>query len=221
MSALAEALSALQAEMPPVHKVKHADTGKFGYSYAGLDDIAPLLYPLLGKHGLSFCARPTLNDAGTFVLHYELLHSSGESRDGQYPLPDPVRSTPQQIGGAITYARRYAISAVTGLVSDEDDDAQSASVSKPKAPPREPGSTRTVRRAQPPDPQSEPGTDNGITDAQMHKLQALLKQKGLTTRDLALAFVGDALGRDVASSKELTKGEASKVIDALDKEPDQ
>ncbi len=219
MSALAEALAALQAEMPPVPKSKRADTGKFGYTYAGLDDIAPLLYPLLGKHGLSFCARPTLNTEGAFVLHYELLHSSGELRDGQYPLPDPVHSTPQQVGSAITYARRYTVSAVTGLVSDEDDDAQASS--KPKAAPREPGTTRTMRRAQPPDPQVEPPTEDGITEAQMRKLQVLLKEKGFSTRELALAFVGDALGREVASSKELTKQEASQVIDALSKEPDQ
>ncbi len=224
MSEIAKALAALQAALPVVPKSKTAtvrsDKGNYSYTYADLAEIAPLIYPLLSRNGLSFTSYPTLNGEGRFVLGYELLHVSGESREGQYPLPDPVSQKPQNVGSAITYARRYCLGAATGLVTEEDDDAQASSVSKPKAPPREPGTTRTVRRAQPPDPQPEPETDSGITDAQMHKLQALLKQKGLTSRDLALAFVGDALGRDVASSKDLTKGEASKVIDALDKEPD-
>ncbi len=225
MSEIAKALSALQADLPVVPKSKTAtvrsDKGNYSYTYADLAEIAPLLYPLLSSNGMSFTSYPTLNSEGRFVLRYELLHVSGESREGQFPLPDPVSQKPQNIGSAITYARRYCLGAATGLVTEEDDDAQTASAGKPKPPPREPGTTRTVRRAQPPDPQPEPGTDNGITEAQMHKLQALLKQKGLTTRDLALAFLGDTLGRDVASSKDLTKREASQVIDALDNEADQ
>ncbi len=225
MSEIAKALAALQAALPVVPKSKTAtvrsDKGNYSYTYADLAEIAPLIYPLLSSNGLSFMSYPTLNSEGRFVLRYELLHVSGESREGQYPLLDPVSQKPQNVGSAITYARRYCLGAATGLVTEEDDDAQTASVSKPKAPPREPGTTRTVRRAQPPDPQPEPGTDMGITDAQMHKLQTLLKQKGLTTRELALAFVGDALGRDVASSQDLTKREASQVIDALDKETDK
>lgn len=65
---------------------------------------------------------PTVS--GEFVLHWILRHESGESDEGWVPLPDPVRSDWQQVGSAITYARRYCLGAVTGIAVDDDDDAQ-------------------------------------------------------------------------------------------------
>ena len=132
---LAAALAAFQSELPPVHKDAAAilegeskTTGKkftYGYKYAGLDNIVGIVLPLLGKHGLSFTSFPTLSDNG-FVLHYQLMHASGGALAGDYPLPDPTRTKPQAVGSAITYARRYALCAVTGIAPDEDDDAAEA-----------------------------------------------------------------------------------------------
>lgn len=131
-SPLAAALAAFQAEYPTVRKDKTAlvthDKGSYRYSYADLAEISPVVMPLLGKHGLSFSSRPMLDEHGRFVLRYELLHASGETRGGDYPLPDPSRAGAQSIGSAITYARRYALNAVTGLAPDDgsDDDGQAA-----------------------------------------------------------------------------------------------
>lgn len=123
---LAAALVAFQAELPHVGKGKKADTGKFSYTYAGLDDIAQAAHPVLAKHGLAFSCYPTLTDDGRFVLTYELVHTSGESKVGHYPLPDPAQTPPQSVGSAVTYARRYCLQSVTGIVAEEDDDAQAA-----------------------------------------------------------------------------------------------
>lgn len=129
---LAAALAAFQAELPTIAKantasVKSERTGKeFSYKYADLADISPVVLSLLGKHGLAFTAKPTLNPAGEFVLAYRLLHTSGDSEDGEYPLP-AATTPPQQLGSAITYARRYALCAVTGVApGGDDDDAASA-----------------------------------------------------------------------------------------------
>jgi hypothetical protein len=54
-----------------------------------------------------------------------LMHSSGEWLSGQYPIK-PTKNDPQGIGAAITYARRYSLAAMVGVVSDEDDDAETA-----------------------------------------------------------------------------------------------
>jgi hypothetical protein len=62
------------------------------------------------------------------VLAYAVLHESGEERSGEYPLPDPTSARPQDIGSAITYARRYSFCAVTGLVTEEDDDGNLAAI---------------------------------------------------------------------------------------------
>ena len=124
-----EALAALQGNLPRIGVERQAtvrsDKGNYSYRYAGLNDVNEALLPALAAVGLAFTARPTI-DGDRFVLAYALHHKSGEELHGNYPLPDPSRATPQQIGSAITYARRYCILAVTGLAPDPDDDGQAA-----------------------------------------------------------------------------------------------
>ena len=125
------ALARVQAEMPDVAKGNTATIppkeGKSGYKYdyADLADCSRAILPLLGKNGLAFSSKPTMNAQGRFILAYALLHESGERDEGEYPLR--ANSTPQALGGEITYARRYALCAITGLApGGDDDDAQAA-----------------------------------------------------------------------------------------------
>jgi len=126
----AAALAKFQAELPHVKKGQTAsvrsDKGNYSYDYADLTDITEVAMPVLAKHGLSFTARPTIAD-GAFILRYALKHEAGHEEGGDFPLPDPSRSTPQQIGSWLTYARRYSLCAVTGIApGGDDDDAQRA-----------------------------------------------------------------------------------------------
>lgn len=124
-SSLAEALAALQGQLPRVAKDKPGQAGQGRYLYADLTDCTDAMMPLLSKLGLSFTSCPTIMEDGRFVLNYRLLHVSGDDIGGQYPLP--TSGSPQQVGGAITYARRYTLCAVTGLApGGDDDDAASA-----------------------------------------------------------------------------------------------
>ena len=128
MSELAKALAEVQANLPAIvkgetAKVETKTGGSYSYTYADLADISEQLLPLLTKHGLSFAACPHLRDDGQFVLRYALLHTSGEERGGDYPLP--LQGGPQAQGSAITYARRYVVCATTG-VAPEDDDGRAA-----------------------------------------------------------------------------------------------
>lgn len=131
---LAAALAAFQADLPVIDKGETATVetkggGSYSYTYADLADISHQVMPLLAEHGLSFTATPTHDEGGRFVLAYSLLHTSGESRDGAFPLPN---ATPQQVGSAITYARRYCLCAVTGVApADEDDDGRAAQQASP------------------------------------------------------------------------------------------
>lgn len=124
---LASALAAFQAELPTLGKGNVAnvrsDKGNYSYRYADLAEVSTLVLPLMAKHGLSFSAKPTIDD-GRFVLAYVLRHTSGEEDAGLYPLP--TNATPQQVGSAITYARRYILTAISGVAPDEDDDGQAA-----------------------------------------------------------------------------------------------
>jgi len=142
-SELNAALAKLQGQLPHIPK---GETGKvegttkqgkpfsYTYSYADLHGVSAAVLPLMSGLGLAFTARPTINEAGRFVLAYSLLHESGESLNGEYLLPDPERFKQQDIGGFITYARRYCLCAVTGVApAEDDDDAQAASKAKPPA----------------------------------------------------------------------------------------
>lgn len=121
---LADALAAFQAELPVivkdnVAKVQAKSGASYSYSFSDLSDISPIVLPLLGKQGLAWTTEPVLVD-GQFVLRYALMHgASGQERGGYYPLPHP--NTPaQEMGGAITYARRYTLLAVTGVAPGDD-----------------------------------------------------------------------------------------------------
>ena len=132
---LAEALAALQGELPTITKNK---TGKisgtssrsgnefnFEYKYADLAEVVEKVGPLASKHGLSFSSKPTNTEHG-FVLAYALRHVAGEEDAGEWPLPDPRTNDPKQVGIAITYARRYVYTAMLGIVTEEDTDVQGA-----------------------------------------------------------------------------------------------
>jgi hypothetical protein len=112
---------------------KGATNPAFKSKYADLADIVAAVLPKLAAQGLAWVTTPTMTEEG-FVLQYELRHEEGESVKGEWPLPDPSKSTPQQLGSAVTYAKRYTLSAVTGIAPDEDDDGNAASAKgAPKA----------------------------------------------------------------------------------------
>jgi hypothetical protein len=118
---LAEALAQLQGRLPRVAKTSPGQVGNQKYLYADLADVSGALLPLLASLGLSFTCCPTvMEDGALFVLDYQLRHISGEKVSGLYLLP--TSGTPQQVGSAITYARRYTLCAVTGLAPGGDDD---------------------------------------------------------------------------------------------------
>lgn len=133
---LATALAAFQAELPRLRKDESAKvTGEsasgakisYTYGYADLAQVVEAVSTCLGQHGMAFTAFPTMGANG-FVLEYTLMHEGGEERNGTWPLPDPTRTKPQQLGSAITYARRYAQMAVTNTFPDKEDDDGAAAV---------------------------------------------------------------------------------------------
>lgn len=148
---LAGALAAFQLTVPEVTKGNDAkvqsDKGSYTYSYADLADVTRTVLPLLAANGLSWTCAPTMQ-GGAFVLHYRLMHDSGEVLEGFYPLGAPGGKA-QATGSAITYGRRYCLLAVTGVCpDDEDDDGHAASQNQQRGGPQRPP-TPPQRRQQP------------------------------------------------------------------------
>lgn len=152
---LYEALAKAQAEFTPPKKTHHVDflskktNQRIKYSYADLADVLESIKPL-AKHGLSITQVTGFRD-GVFGLITTLGHSGGGVVESFQPLPNPTTMDPQAYGSALTYSRRYTVSGVTGIASEEDDDGANAKDKfeppAKKSPPRQP------RQVSPPPPQ--------------------------------------------------------------------
>lgn len=110
-------------EMEDVVKEHSVSAGPMRYSYADLAAVLGEVRPKLRAHGLALSQTPTVDHGVTTTL----FHESGQwIRFAPLKLT-PAGATPQHVGSAITYARRYSALAVNGLAT-EDDDGRSASV---------------------------------------------------------------------------------------------
>lgn len=210
-----EALVALQAALPEIKKSRTAkvksEKSEYTYKYANLAGISKSLLPMLAGVGLSWTAKPTLNADGKFVLAYKLKHNSGEFEDGEWPLPSS--GTPQQIGSAITYARRYTLCSVTGLApEDDDDDAARAEAGETQ---QEKNRGRAQRRNTRPAAEQESNAPARITDGQTKKIVEAFTRLGVNDKGRRLAVAAKVAGRDLKTSTELTAAEATALFDLL------
>ena len=135
----AEAWSACWAELKELATTQEADIkGKegirgFSYKYAGLGDILTVVRPILARHGLAVSQSVVPVGDGIGVETVVSHKNGGAARFG--PLPMPAGRDPRQVGSAITYARRYGLSAALGIASDEDNDASGTFDTEPPATP--------------------------------------------------------------------------------------
>jgi len=207
-ASLAEAMAILQTRLPKVYKSKTANTGSYSYKYADLEDCEIELLPLMGELGLSFLGKPShFGDKPSFK--YTLLHISGEREDDEMLIPQP--RTPQDAGSWITYCRRYCLCAVTGLVTDEDDDGQIAARAQAKQ--------ERAERAKATPAQSRTADPERARRAMM----AEFTRTGFNApdkHDEMLERVGKVIGRTVTSRNDLTADEVVKVTAALKRLPD-
>ena len=120
---LAKALAKFQGMVESVSK--DAVNPFFKSKYATLENIVATIKKPLSECGLSFAQLPTGENGLTTIL----IHESGEFLKSTVTM-HPSKNDPQGQGSAITYMRRYALSALLGLVTDEDDDGNEASTPK-------------------------------------------------------------------------------------------
>lgn len=120
---LAKALAKFQADIKDPARDK--DNPYFKSKYVALDGLLDAVRPVLAANGLSFIQSPVSNgqDMGVATL---LMHESGEWIESDPFMLHAVKNDPQSGGSAITYARRYSLSAVLGVAWDDDDDANMA-----------------------------------------------------------------------------------------------
>jgi len=129
---LAAALVDFQASAPTITKTRTAliptkGGGSYSYKYADLADIWDAIREPLKVNQLAV-TQSLSGGAGSGLLGLTttVLHRSGQCRADTVQL-DVANRTPQEVGSLITYFKRYALSAVLGLVTEDDDDGAAAS----------------------------------------------------------------------------------------------
>ena len=133
---LAKALLAVQQELAPANKDA---TNPFTRSrYATLNSVMEACREALLRHGIWLTQLPVPAPPELGPGHIGLLTKLTHAESGQWqgsltvvPLP---KADPQGMGSAITYARRYALTAMLGMIT-EDDDGESSRAGT-QAPPR-------------------------------------------------------------------------------------
>lgn len=128
LARLAIALSKAQGEFKPIIKDKVAkvrsEKGNYDYRYADLSSVRDSVTPALAKHELAVVQTFRPNGGTHQYVDTMLVHASGEFIKSSYQIPATGKQ--QEIGSAITYARRYSLCAILGVVAEDDDDGNSA-----------------------------------------------------------------------------------------------
>lgn len=225
---LANALHQAQGEMPALPM--DGDNQFTGSRFTSLGVMIEIVQPILGKHNLSISQFPTTDEKGYVGITTILLHApSGEWMTSTVTLPlvdEKKKNTAQLAGSIISYLRRYSLSAILGLYSDEDIDGEVTTKTKPAQKARQPVEYHTE--------QSERGWptrpwDAGTLKRAMAKKVADYKGKSAEPSEAQLDYCRSSFGNlnlddaerhtitlylfDVGSTGDLTAAQCSALID--------
>ncbi|QLL68647.1 hypothetical protein GTO82_07260 [Lactobacillus johnsonii] len=95
----------------------------YGYKYADLNAVLTAIQKAIGGLDLAYIQQPVNEIAKTGVENY-IFNSKGAVIDFGSYLLDITKPQAQQYGSALTYCRRYSISSIFGIASEEDTDAK-------------------------------------------------------------------------------------------------
>ena len=129
VAGLAAALAKAQGQMKGA--IKDSANPFFKSKYADLASVVEAIRAAFSANGLSYIQTVEPSEKDEVRVETTLLHASGEWIScGVLSLP-VSKVDAQGYGSALTYARRYSLSAAVG-VAPEDDDGNAASAAKPK-----------------------------------------------------------------------------------------
>ena len=106
-------------------KTKDGRPYEYDFKYATFDHILSSVRDPMTKNGLSFM-QIIGGDNGGLRLTTRIQHESGEFIEDDMPVLVGQDKSPQAIGSALTYTKRYALTAMLGLSAEEDDDGNAA-----------------------------------------------------------------------------------------------
>jgi len=125
---LAEAMIQVQQTLSPA--LKDAENTFTNSRYATLHSVMNACRDALLDHGIWLTQYPVSVEANQLGLVTKVVHAeTGQWQASLLTMPLP-KNDPQGYGSAMTYARRYGLSALIGIVTENDDDGEMASPQK-------------------------------------------------------------------------------------------
>ena len=106
--------------------LKESTNPHFRSKYADLQSVWEAVSDALEKNDLAIIQAPGRVENGQIFITTRIIHKSGQWLESEASTPLP-KQDPQGYGSAVTYMRRYTVSALMGIVSGEDDDGNAAS----------------------------------------------------------------------------------------------
>lgn len=195
-SAISKALAAAWGAIEtPKHNtnvvVKKRDGGTYEFSYTDLDGIFEAIKKIYQENKIAVIQNAhTVTEDGSVYVAVEtmLLHESGEWVKSE-ALRAPAAPGMQDLGGQITYMKRYSLSAMLGIATEKDDDANGVSGNQVEYKPQK------------------------RSEAQVKRLFAIAKSKGISVEDVKRALMKDY---NKTQAEDLTKEEYDELCNRLE-----
>ncbi len=133
---ISKAMAKFQAEVK--QPFKDANNPFFKSKYVPLESVVESITSIAPNHGISFVQWASNDDTGRVGVSTMIMHTSGEYIEFDPVYMNADKNTAQGAGALISYLKRYSLSAVFGITSDQDDDGNHASgnTNKPKQQPK-------------------------------------------------------------------------------------
>jgi hypothetical protein len=116
-----------QSEMSAIKK--NSTNPHFKSPYATLDQIQSSIQKTLTANDLGYTQEVVFEEDQTKLLT-TLFDVDGNEKKTLYPIS--IQGTPQQVGSAMTYAKRYSLTALLGLIIEGEDDDGNEAQNQPK-----------------------------------------------------------------------------------------
>ena len=126
----------VKAQSQIKNAVKDSVNPHFKNRYADLESVWDAVRDALHKNDLAVLQLTDIDASGAPVLITRVIHTSGEHVEGRYPLVCKDPTDAQKLGSSMSYARRYSLSAMLGVIQS-DDDGQAAAGHTPAPAPKQ------------------------------------------------------------------------------------
>lgn len=226
IAALATALAKAQAELVNPEKSLTATIrsgrpgdGERSFRYAPLSSGLDIVRKVLGQHEIATVQTTAIDSTtGLVNLTTTLAHASGEWIASDWPVcPIAETATPQRMGAALTYARRYALFTLVGIAGEDDLDAPDLNVANSEPATKATSVTSSVAAARPSHLGNGPAETSfqRAQSAQAHR-PILAPDESARLREAMLAEIESMMSLEAAAAWAKTMLRAKNTLTADD-----